>query len=437
MKFIFSLLILTTGIAALSSCKKDHPPAPVEPPGPLQVTSFAPVRAAKDSVITILGKNFSTTPAGNIVTINNVPATVLSAKGDILTVKVPLHAGIGVVQVQVGSQVAGAPTIFQYLYTVTTLAGDGNFGFKEGPGNAAEFNSPNGAGVDGAGNIYVADVLNHRIRKVTSDGQVSTWAGDGTKVFKEGKGTAASFYNPYGVAVTSAGVVYVADANNYRVRKITAAGDVSTLAGDGTPGFKEGAGNVAQFKNLEGVAVDAAENVYVADTYNSSIRKITPAGEVSTLAGNGTYGFQEGTGSAARFSFPRGLAVDGAGYVFVADGDNNRIRRITPAGEVVTLAGDGTAGFQDGSGPIAKFNHPSGVAADGHGNIYVADLINQRIRQISPTGVVFTIAGDGVQGFKEGVGTNAEFNYPSGIALDGAGNIYVVDAGNHRIRKLE
>ena len=440
MRYIRLLLILTSCLAVFFSCKKDHPAQPIDPPPsapPLQITSFEPVSAAKDSIITIIGKSFSATPASNKVTINNVPATVLSATNDMLTVKVPVHAGTGVVQVQVGDQTAGAPTIFQYLYTVSTIAGNGNIGFKDGAGNVAEINSPNGITVDGTGNLYVADVFNSRIRKITPDGQVSTFAGDGTKTFKEGNGTAAAFYNPNGVAATPNGVVYVADAGNNRIRKITAMADVSTLAGDGFQGFKEGAGNQAEFKIAQGVAVDAAGNVYVADSYNSSIRKVTPAGEVSTLAGNGTYGFQDGTGSAARFSYPPSLTVDAAGFIYVADNANNSIRRVSPAGEVITLAGDGTQGFQDGPGPTAKFLDPTGIADGGHGYIYVTDYLNFRIRQISPTGIVSTIAGNSTEGFKDGVGTNAEFSNPLGITVDRLGNIYVVDAGNSRIRKLE
>ena len=182
---------------------------------------------------------------------------------------------------------------------------------------------------------------------------------------------------------------------------------------------------------------DAAGNVYVADSYNSSIRKVTPAGEVSTLAGNGTYGFQDGTGSSARFSNPPSLTVDAAGFVYVADNANNSVRRISPTGEVATLAGDGTQGFQDGSGTMARFRDVSGVADGGHGYLYVTDYLNFRIRQISPTGIVSTIAGGSTEGFKDGVGLNAEFSNPLGITVDHLGNIYVVDAGNFRIRKLE
>lgn len=436
MKLLKRFLLLNIFLASLSSCKKDHTPSPAIPAGPPRITSFAPTAAAKDSGITIMGENFSTTVGANIVTINNVPATVLSAAGNLLRIKVPAHAGTGIVHVQVGTQGASATALFTYLYTVTTLAGDGHFGYKNGAGNIAEFNASDGISIDGDGNIYVADVVNNRIRRITA-GQVTTWAGDGSATFKEGNGTAAAFNNPYGVATTAAGITFVTDAVNNRIRRITATADVSTLAGSDTAGYRDGAGAKAQFKDPEGVAVDAAGNVYIADTYNSSIRKISTTGVVTTLAGNGTYGYQEGTGSAARFSFPRGLAVDAAGYVFVADGDNSRIRRISPAGEVTTLAGSGNVGFLDGDGANAKFNQPHGVADGGHGFIYVADMFNHCIRQISPTGFVTTIAGDGTPGYKDGAGPNAEFNAPYGIAADNTGILYVVDAGNYRIRKLE
>jgi sugar lactone lactonase YvrE len=445
MKCIKAFFALAVVLLSILSCKKDHPNPPVTPPvtppppatGPLQVTSFSPAGAAKDSIITISGQNFSTTATSNTVTINNIPATVISATTDKLTVKVPVHAGTGIVHVQVGNQEASAPTIFLYVYTVTTIAGDGQIGFREGAGNTAEFSNPASVAVDGAGNIFVADVFNQRIRKIGTDGQVSTWAGDGTKAFKEGQGTAAEFNNPYGVAATADGVVYVADAGNNRIRKITAAGNVSTLAGDGFQGFKEGAAGQAEFKIPQGVAVDANGNVYVADTYNSAIRKITPAGDVSTLAGNGMFGFQDGTGAGAQFNNPLGLVVDAAGYVFVADNTNHSVRKISPAGEVSTIAGTNVQGFADGAGPTARFRYAVAVADGGHGYIYVADFLNFRIRVISPTGLVSTIAGNDTEGFKDGPGPIAEFSNPSGIAIDSKGNIYVADAGNSRIRKLE
>ncbi|HVU99654.1 MAG TPA: IPT/TIG domain-containing protein [Puia sp.] len=197
------LLILSTLLWTFSSCKKDHAPQPDAPPGTLQIISYSPTSAAKDSVITIIGTNFSTAPGGNTVTINNLPATVLSAQSNELTVKVPPHAGIGILHVQAGGQEASASTIFQYLYTVSTLAGDGQYGFKDGAGNIAEFNAPNGVGVDGAGNVYV-----------------TTIAGDGVAGYKDGVGTNTRFNYPAGIAIDRAGNIYVADAGNYRIRKL-------------------------------------------------------------------------------------------------------------------------------------------------------------------------------------------------------------------------
>jgi sugar lactone lactonase YvrE len=269
--------------------------------------------------------------------------------------------------------------------TVSTLAGSGTLGFANGSGTAATFNYPIGVAVDSGGNVYVADKNNHRIRKITPAGVVSTFAGSGTEGFLNGTGTAAQFNHPIGVAVDSEGNVYVADTYNHRIRKITPQGVVSTFAGNGTEGFADGTGTAAQFYNPAGVAVDGAGNVYVADTYNHRIRKITPQGEVSTLAGSGTEGFADGTGTAAQFRGPIGVAVDGEGNVYVADESNHRIRKITPAGEVSTFAGSGTEGFLNGTGTTAQFNHPSGVALDSDGNVYVADESNHRIRKITIT----------------------------------------------------
>jgi sugar lactone lactonase YvrE len=250
--------------------------------------------------------------------------------------------------------------------------------------------------------------------------------------YLDGTGTGARFNNPYGVAVDSAGTVYVVDTVNNRIRKITPAGVVTALAGS-VYGYLDGTGTGARFSYPYGVAVDSAGTVYVADSENNRIRKITPAGVVTTLAGS-TDGYLDGTGTGAQFSYPCGVAVDSAGTVYVGDWNNNRIRKITPAGVVTTLAGS-TVGYLDGTGTGARFNNPYGVAVDSAGTVYVADSNNNRIRKITPAGVVTTLAGSTV-GYLDGTGTGAQFNNPCGVAVDSAGTVYVGDSNNFRIRKV-
>jgi len=311
---------------------------------------------------------------------------------------------------------------------VSTLAGNGMQGNVDGAGATAQFNYPHGVAVDASGNVYVGDDLSNRIRKITTTGVVSTFAGNGY---------AEQFSSPSGIAVDATGNLYVADFGNNRIRKITPAGVVSTLAGSGTAGFADGAGTTAQFHRPIDVAVDASGNVYVADWRNHSIRKITPAGVVSTLAGSGEFGFADGEGSAALFHAPSGVAVDASDNVYVADLNNHLIRKITSTGVVSTLAGNwGNIGFADGEGETVQFCGPFGVALDASGNVYVADNGNNRIRKITPAGVVSTLAGSGTAGLADGVGADAQFHYPNGVAVDTSGNVYVADTSNCLIRKI-
>ncbi len=319
---------------------------------------------------------------------------------------------------------------------VSTLAGSGVAGFTNGTGTSAQFSYPKGIAIDASGNVYVADTFNKTIRKITLAGAVTTFAGSGTQGYADGIGTAAKFYSPSGVAVDGSGNVYVADTNNHRIRKITTSGVVTTLAGSGTAGYADGTGTSAQFFQPLGVAVDGSGNVYVADYGNHRIRKITSSGVVNTLAGSGVAGYADGTGTVAQFNWPSGVEVDGSGNVYVADYTNHRIRKITPSGVVSTLAGSGTAGFADGIGIAAKFYWPSDVAVDGSGNVYVADSGNHRIRKITPAGVVTSLAGSGIAGYLDGTGTSVQFYQPIGVAVDGSGNVYVADYINHRIRKI-
>jgi len=320
-------------------------------------------------------------------------------------------------------------------YTFTTFAGGPGAPFTpfnaDGTGTNAQFIDPSELAVDSEGNVYVADRGNGIIRKVTPAAVVTTLDGE--------TGSAAQFYRPFGVAVDNKGNVYVADAGSNTIYKVSPAGVVTTLAGlAGSTGTNDGTGSAAQFFNPFSVAVDSTCNVYVADTFNNTIRKVTSAGMVTTLAGlAGIRGSADGTGSAAQFGTPRGVAVDIAGNVYVADSGNNTIRKVTAAGEVTTLAGlAGSSGTNDGTGSAARFHAPWGIAVDSASNVYVADYRNYAIRQVTPAGVVTTLAGfAGSLGSEDGTGSFARFNYPEGVVVDSADNIYVADTASSTIRK--
>ena len=329
---------------------------------------------------------------------------------------------------------------------VTTLAGTvGGYGSADGTGSDARFGRPFGVAVDGSGNVFVADVImedinNGTIRKISPGGAVTSLAGGAlSRGSADGVGSAASFQLPMGIAVDGSGILFVADWGNGTIRKITAAGVVTTFAGLArSHGSVDGTGSAARFSHPSGVAVDGSGNVFVADSFNHTIRKITAAGVVTTFAGlAGSLGSADGAGSAARFSIPSGLAVDGSGNVFVADSYNHTIRKITAAGVVTTVAGlAGSDGSVDGTGSAARFSYPSGVAVDGSGNVFVADRGNHTIRKITAAGVVTTVAGvAGSSGNASGTGSAARFYVPSGVAVDGSGNVFVADTYNHTIRK--
>jgi sugar lactone lactonase YvrE len=339
-------------------------------------------------------------------------------------------------------QVRAVPSASTPL-TITTIAGlAGTSGTTDGTGSAARFNLPMGAGTDSAGNVYLADSGNHVIRRVTSAGVVTTLAGNaGIAGTTNGTGTAAHFNAPSGIAVDSVGNVFVADTLNHAIRKVTTAGGVSTVAGlAGTSGSANGVGSVARFFGPQGVAVNAAgTTLYVADTNNDVIRSIDLASStVTTFAGlSGQAGSADGVGNAARFNAPSAIAVDGNGTVYVADTDNNVIRTITAAGVVDTVAGlAGASGAADGTGPAARFNSPAALAVDSSFNVYVLDTDNHTIRKIeSAAGVVTTVAGHaGASGSADGVGDVARFKFPSGLAMDASGNFYIGDTNNHTLR---
>lgn len=319
---------------------------------------------------------------------------------------------------------------------VSTFAGSTTAGTQDGTGTAATFRSPQGVAVDSNGTVYVADTDNHQIRKITSAGVVTTFAGiSGSSGSGDGQGTAAEFYGPTGLALDASGNLYVADTQNHLIRKITPSGAVTTVAGVAlSPGFVDGPANSARFYGPRGIAVAGDGSIYVADSANNKVRKIFGT-LVTTLAGNGA-GSADGTGTGALFSQPDSIAIDSSGTLFVSDMGNYTIRKITTQRVVTTLAGTaGTAGSVDGTGSSAIFRSPRGIALSSDGELYVADTLSNNLRKISVAGVTNTI-GTSVPGLVDGGSNVASLYYPLGIATHDGRTFYVADAGNNAIRKV-
>ena len=327
--------------------------------------------------------------------------------------------------------------------TITTIAGSGEQGFSGdgGPASQAQLSAPFDVAADGSGNVYIADNTNHRIRKVDAAGTITTFAGTGEKGFSpdEGPAVEASLGYPRGVAVDGPGNVYIAAGS--RIRKVDSTGTITTIAGRG--GFFGGDGGPAveaQFHYPSGMAVDVAGNLYIADTGNHRIRKVDATGTITTIAGR-TFSGDGGPASQAQLSEPEGVAADRAGNVYISDSNNHRIRKVDATGTITTIAGTGESGFSGDGGPAsqAQLFYPRGVAVDGLGNLYIVDSFNNRIRKADATGTITTIAGTGERGFggDGGPASQAQLSEPEGVAVDEAGNLYIADSFNYRIRKVD
>jgi ABC-type branched-subunit amino acid transport system substrate-binding protein/sugar lactone lactonase YvrE len=328
--------------------------------------------------------------------------------------------------------------------TVSTLAGDGRRGYRDGRGPEARFaGAIGGMAIDQQGNIYVPEALAHRIRRITPAGFVSTLAGTGSPGYVDGPVATAQFSSPVGLAVDAAGNVYVADSGNHCVRLIRPDGTVTTLAGTGEPGYRDGPAGEAQFDGPTDVAVNSMGVLYVADSENDRIRAISPDGMVTTLAGSGRRGFKDGPPEQAEFNAPWKLALGADGTLYVVDGiavyarGNHAVRRVAPDGTVSTLAGTGQPGLEDGPVIEAGFYWPEDVDVDTSGNVYVADGWGNRIRVITPEGMVYTLAGSGKMGHADGPGPEAAFLDPVGVLLDKSGHLIVSDFGSFRIRVID
>ncbi len=321
---------------------------------------------------------------------------------------------------------------------VQTFSGSGQAGLADSNGKVGQFNRPHGLAVDAKGNIYVSDRGNHTIRIVSANGDIRTLAGSGKEGNADGVGAAASFKQPIAVAVDRTGNVYVADRDNHVIRLIDQSGKVVTLAGTGSKGFANGPTSSAQFNQPYGVVLSPDESIlYVADYLNHAIRAIALASkQVTTLAGSGTAGFANGVGDKAQFNQPYNVKADVNGRLYVPDQNNHAIRRVDPDGTVSTVAGNGQSGFADGKPSDARFNNPTGLGVAADGTIYVSDRNNHRIRAISPAGETSMIAGDGTAGQQDGPGQAAKFNRPIDIVLAVDGSLVVSEESNHRLRKI-
>ena len=331
---------------------------------------------------------------------------------------------------------------------ITTVAGNGTAGYSGdgGQATAAEINKPYAVTFDAEGNLYIVDNYNNRVRKVNTSGIISTIVGNGTAGYigDGGQATAAEIKNSAGIALDAAGNVYIADAGNNCIRKVNTAGIISTIAGNGISGFSGDGGQAtaAELSLPTAVAIDTHGNFYISDDYNQRIRIVNTAGIINTFAGNGTNGFggDGGQATAAELFYPIGLTLDAVDNLYIADSQNQRIRKVNTLGIISTIAGNGIQGYSGDGGiaTAAELKYPNGVAIDGTGNIYIADDVNNRIRKVNTAGIISTLAGNGTAGFSGDCGNaiTAELSDPNIVVVDASGNLYIADYANNRIRMI-
>ena len=428
MATVVFLLILQIGCSK-SNSTGGGPGGTTPPPSPPPViSSVLPLKGPKNSTVQISGSGFGSVIANVKVYFNGASAVITNIKDALITCTVPQGAGTGNIKVQVNSKETTGPQ-FTYVLTptVSILAGSTN-GYADGMGAAAQFGQAQGLTVDSHGNIYVADYSNNLIRKISPTGLVTTFAGLPIGGYQDGPGTSALFAGPTGVYADAQDNIYVADTYNYMIRKISSQGVVSTIAGQAMlSGNTDGTGSAAQFYNPSAMCIDLQGNLLLLDIENFRIRKITPLGVVTTVAGT-TQGYLNGPIAQAQFGQLEGICIDATGNIYVSDFTNNVIRKISTDGNVTTLAGNGQAGNADGVGSAAQFSMPSGMCITSDGNLLVADIGSGLICQVNPSsGLVTRITG---------TDPLLQLYDPLGVCIDSNGDVYVMDTYNYVVKKI-
>lgn len=425
-----NLLLALVCVTILFSCSKDEETILQ----PATLTDINPTDGIKGTEVTITGNNFGNNINVIEVYFNGKQATVTETTDTQIKAVVPAKAYTGNVKVKIKGNEINGP-IFTYIISdiqVSTFAGS-TVGSSDGTTTTALFNTPTGIAIASDGTKYIVDRSNHRIRKVSPEGVVSTLAGS-TQGDVVGIGTNAKFNSPLGIAIGSDNNLYVTDYGNHKIKKVTPQGEVTVLAGS-TNGYVDDYGSTAKFTYPFGICSSPDGTLYVADFGNYSIRKVTLNGLVTTFAGS-AFGDVDAVGTAARFKGPTGVTFANDGNLYVVDNSNHKIRKIQPDGKVTTFAGNGSSGFANGIGINAQFNYPHSIIASTDGNLYISDLYNHRIRKMNiETRLVNNLAGE-FQGFFDGSNEEAAFNEPNGLALDTDGNLYIADFNNHKIRKI-
>jgi hypothetical protein len=429
LKFLPQSGIFILAILLFSACSKSgsNPTPQNNTPA---IASLSTNTGPYNTSVTINGTGFSSTAANDKVFFNGKAASVTTASATQITATVPVGAGTGNVTLSVnsGSTISGPVFTYQLSAIVTTIAGNDKHDYVDGKGSEASFYDVWGLTIDPAGNLYVSD--GYFIRKVTPDGTVSTIAGNINTIGGldlDGKGSAATFSFAESLVTDNAGNAYIAGGTV--VRKMTPDGTVNTL-----PINNNFVQNIPSF--FMGIVLDAIGNIYLSDPVNHLIIKSIPGGTSSIFAGNGKPGSADGQGASASFDDPLDLAIDGSGNIFVADAVSNKIRKLTPGGLVTTVSGNGSKGAADGPASQATFSGPGGIALDKSGNLYVSDSGSGLIRKIATDGMVSTLAGTGkiASASVDGIGTAASFASPSELKIDAVGNIYIADYT--KIRKI-